>query len=533
MSAGPERGSAQPPSATRAGRARELFDRALDLSAAERAAFLDEACADDGGLRAEVDAFFAALASAHTADLLPGLRSRRPLAPARQAAGGGDPPGPSGLVGRLLANYRIEQELARGGMGVVYRAQHILLPRAAAVKVLHDHLGGDSGLAQRLLNEARAVNAIRHPHIVELLDAGLLDGGAPYLVMELLAGESLGARIARSGALSMREAATIGLQIAAALAVAHDHAIVHRDMKPENVFLCRPEQGVSGLGVHVKVLDFGIAKLRADIAGVVATQEGGLMGTPQYMAPEQWRDPRSGDRGIDVYALGLILFEMLAGKPAFEGAVWSELYQQHTSRPPPPLRERVPGAPVALEAVIGKALAKRPDERYASMHEIASALKAAVPEAIAPSGLLEERVSIPLPEVTARQTGEDPVARERQGRRGKVILVLVAAAASLAIGIGLLSWLRRSPPNAAPPPAPTIAPRSAPAVTPSPPVQPSAAPASTASPASGTRPVANQPSPATNTPARRHPGRRSSAPTTPKSEDSEGVPTFLKNNPYK
>jgi serine/threonine-protein kinase len=522
MSGGPERGSAKPPSATRAGRARELFDRAFDLSAAERAAFLDEACAGDAVLRAEVDSFFAALASAHTADLLPGLGSQRPLAPARPPAGGGEPPRPSGFVGRLVANYRIEQELARGGMGVVYRAQHVLLPRAAAVKVLHDHLGGDAGLAQRLLNEARAVNAIRHPHIVELLDAGLLDGGAPYIVMEFLAGESLGARLARSGALPMREAATIGLQIAAALAVAHDHAIVHRDLKPENVFLCRPEHAGSG-AVHVKVLDFGIAKLRADIAGVVATQEGGLMGTPQYMAPEQWRDPRSGDRRIDVYALGLILFEMLTGSPAFQGAVWSELYEQHTTRPAPPLRERVPGAPVALEAVIAKALAKQPDDRYVSMHEIASALKAAVPEAVAPPGLLEERVSVPLPQVTARPTGEVVAAPESRRPRSNVVLLVVAAAAVLAIGVGVLSWLRRSPPSVATPPAPTIAPASAPVVTPSRAVQPSAPPPPGPAPA---------PPPA-SAPARRHPVRRSSVPTTPKPEDNEGVPKFLQNNPYK
>ena len=281
------------------------------------------------------------------------------------------------MIGTTVNNYQIVSLIGEGGMGNVYLARHPMIDRGAAIKVLHPELASDSTLVTRFFNEARAANAIRHPNIIDIIDVGMLPGTErPYLMMELLQGENLAKRIARLGQLTVPQAIEVARQTASALAAAHAKGIVHRDLKPENLFLV-PHGSLPGREV-VKVLDFGIAKLRSEMGdGRVQTRTGMLMGTPPYMSPEQCRGV-SGDIDLrtDVYALGIILFEMVCGAPPFTAAGFGDLLVMHIMQPPPSPRARNPAVPEALEAIIAKALAKTAAERFASMIDLDAALGA-------------------------------------------------------------------------------------------------------------------------------------------------------------
>ena len=280
------------------------------------------------------------------------------------------------MIGTRINNYEVLSLIGEGGMGNVYLARHPLIGRGAAIKVLHLELATDRNLVERFFNEARAANAIRHPNIIDIIDVGLLPGTErPYLMMELLEGENLAARLARMGSLPVPQALDVARQTASALAAAHGKGIIHRDLKPENLFLV-PHGSLPGREV-VKVLDFGIAKLRSQMgdASKVQTQTGMLMGTPPYMSPEQCRGLTGEiDLRTDVYALGIILFEMLCGGPPFIAAGFGDLLVMHITQPPPPPRSRNPAVPEALEAIILKALAKSPGERFGNMVEFENAL---------------------------------------------------------------------------------------------------------------------------------------------------------------
>src|SRR5207245_1864969 len=203
------------------------------------------------------------------------------------------------MIGQQFGNYRVLSLLGEGGMGAVYLAEHPGIGRRVAVKVLHKQYTTDEQLLGRLLNEARAANAIRHPNIIEILDSGMRPDGTPFLVMELLEGESLGARIRRVGRLPIREAVEFTYQTASALGAAHKKGIVHRDLKPDNLFVVADPHGV--LPERIKVLDFGIAKLQQPQPGdSVKTRTGTLMGTPIYMSPEQCRGTRTVDHRSDI-----------------------------------------------------------------------------------------------------------------------------------------------------------------------------------------------------------------------------------------
>jgi eukaryotic-like serine/threonine-protein kinase len=219
------------------------------------------------------------------------------------------------MIGQNFGNYRVTRLIGEGGMGVVYVAEHASIGRRAAVKVLRPGLTEDVEITKRFFNEARAANAIRHPGIVEVFDSGTLPSGVAYLVMELLEGESLAARLRRLGRLELTEARAIGVQTASALGAAHAAGIVHRDLKPDNLFLVRDYRDVSG--ENVKVLDFGIAKLGIGTSRSVSvkTRTGSVTGTPAYMSPEQCRGTKEVDHRTDIYALGVILYEMVAGRP--------------------------------------------------------------------------------------------------------------------------------------------------------------------------------------------------------------------------
>jgi eukaryotic-like serine/threonine-protein kinase len=272
------------------------------------------------------------------------------------------------IVGTVLGKYRILSELSSGGMGEVYRAQHEILGRSAAVKVLKPELTEDATLVSRFINEAKAASAIRHPGIIEVLDFGVTEDGRSYLVMEFLEGESLGKRIETRKRLPDHEAAELGRGIARALDAAHAKGIVHRDLKPDNIFIV-PDIDT---GERPKVLDFGIAKL-AD-ANSRNTQTGALMGTPMYMAPEQARAAAQIDHRADLYSLGCILYELVVGEPPFVGAGAGEIIALHMFETPVPPRKRVMSVSPVLEAVILKLLAKEPVDRFQSAAQVAEAL---------------------------------------------------------------------------------------------------------------------------------------------------------------
>jgi serine/threonine-protein kinase len=273
------------------------------------------------------------------------------------------------VLGQRLHNFAIMRLLGEGGMSSVYEAEHELIRRKVAVKVLKSELSVDGAQVQRFFNEARATSAIRHPNIVEVIDVGRLPDGVPYLVMELLEGESLGERLERLGWLDVPLALDYAHQAASALVAAHALKVVHRDLKPDNLFLV-PDQRLADREL-VKVLDFGIAKLRGDLAAPpFDTMVGAVLGTPPYMSPEQCRGlPEEIDERTDVYALGIILYEMLCGRPPFLAEGAGELMMMHmTAKPEPPSQLRAEITP-QLERVILRALEKRREDRFRDMSE--------------------------------------------------------------------------------------------------------------------------------------------------------------------
>jgi tRNA A-37 threonylcarbamoyl transferase component Bud32 len=260
-------------------------------------------------------------------------------------------------------------------MGTVYLAEHTFMGWRAAVKVLRRSLADDKVLVKRFINEAHAVKAVRHPNIIDIIDVGVLSDGLPYLLMELLEGDSLAARLHRSGRLALEDALEIARQTAAALGAAHDKGIVHRDLKPDNLFLVRdPEHPARE---KVKVLDFGIAKLRggAPHGSSANTRSGVLLGTPAYMSPEQCRGIGDEvDHRTDIYALSIILHQMLVGKAPFASAGTGDVLIMHVSAPPPPVRTENPSVPQAIEDAILRGLAKRREQRFQTMAELTAAL---------------------------------------------------------------------------------------------------------------------------------------------------------------
>ncbi len=266
--------------------------------------------------------------------------------------------GATDLVGTTIAGrYRIDRLLGSGGMGAVYRAEHVHMRKTVALKVLHREMTLVPEVVARFEREAIAASRVDHPNVVAATDFGKLEAGGFYLVLEFVEGRSLRALLDAEGALAPDRAARIAVQIASALAEAHAQGIVHRDLKPDNVMLVeRPENPE-----HVKVLDFGIAKVAAsDLAGQPAlTRFGSVFGTPEYMSPEQAMGT-AVDHRADLYALGILLHEMLAGETPFHDDDLMAVLARQMTAPPPPLP---PSVPPALRAVVDQLLAKRPEER--------------------------------------------------------------------------------------------------------------------------------------------------------------------------
>jgi serine/threonine-protein kinase len=279
------------------------------------------------------------------------------------------------VIGERYGNYQALSLLGEGGMGAVYLAEHPGIGRRVAIKVLKSELGHDPQLLTRFLNEARAANAIRHPNIIEVLDSGTTERGASYLVMELLEGESLSGRIKRLSRLDERSAIEIAMQTASGLGAAHAKGIIHRDLKPDNLFVI-PEAS-DAARERVKILDFGIAKLHLMAGDSLKTRTGTLMGTPVYMSPEQCLGTKEVDHRSDIYSLGIIIYEMLAGRPPFISEGFGELLSMHLHDKPASLREFAPQVTAEVEYSVLRMLAKKPDERYQSMADVRAALAAA------------------------------------------------------------------------------------------------------------------------------------------------------------
>jgi eukaryotic-like serine/threonine-protein kinase len=274
-------------------------------------------------------------------------------------------------IGTLLAGrYLLEAPLGEGGMATVYRARNSLVDRPVAVKVMSPSMARDANLKERFRREAKNTAALAHPNIVEILDYGEADDGAPFLVMEILEGQSLD-KLIQGGAMPAAQVAALGAHVARGLARAHDFSVIHRDLKPENIFVTR---GHSGRGV-AKILDFGIARSAHDQR---LTSAGQIFGTPQYMAPERVTSIDTGPPA-DLYALGIILFEMLTGRLPFTANDITGFLVAHLREPPPSPSAIVPNVPRRLEELILRLLAKKPEDRPVDAHTVDKELTALAP----------------------------------------------------------------------------------------------------------------------------------------------------------
>ena len=302
-------------------------------------------------------------------------------------------------IGVTVGNYHLHQILGRGGMGTVYSGEHVYIGKKVAVKVLHPQFAKYEDAVKRFLREARAASSINHPNIVDVTDFGPMPDGGVYFVMEYLHGTSLEDLIDRKGAMPLHRALNVANQLGLALAAAHDQGIIHRDLKPDNIMLIRKpgrrdlikvvtenEEGspTSKIVVEkesdydfVKILDFGIAKvLTPEESPPSQTLAGAVFGTPEYMSPEAARG-REVDHRSDIYSVGVILYDMLCGRPPFEAAAAAEVLAMQINKDPPRPRRVAPHYEIteAAEELILKAMAKDADARYQNMDEMRADLQ--------------------------------------------------------------------------------------------------------------------------------------------------------------
>jgi eukaryotic-like serine/threonine-protein kinase len=338
------------------------------------------------------------------------------------------------VIGDVIADrYELLELVGSGGMSSVYKAHDRLLERNVALKVLHPHYGEDAEYVERFRREARAVAQLSHPNIVTVIDRGEADGHQ-FIVFEFVDGENLKELIQRTGPLPTRRAVELALAVAEGLAFAHQHELVHRDVKPQNVLL-------NGDG-EAKVTDFGIAR-SLDVEHSV-TQTGTVLGTSNYLSPEQARGEQVSP-ATDVYSLGVVLYELLTGDVPFPGDNFVAVAMKHINEQPPDLLERRPDLPMRLVAAVDRALAKDPEQRFRSMDEFARELRSTLAELAEPDS---ERTFI----------ARSPVLRESAPRRVRTaprrrwplytVLVLIAAGA---IAAGVLGLGGSKGNNAAPP----------------------------------------------------------------------------------
>jgi len=308
--------------------------------------------------------------SPHDDDLGPQDRSDGDTAPLDQT----DVLPPTPMVG---GKYRLGRLIGEGGMGAVYEAEHTGLGVRVAVKLLNEVFVTDPSAMSRFRREARAAAAIRHPNIVEVTDTGHDEEGVPFIVMELLEGESISALLRREKVLPPLVAATITMQILAGLAAAHEKTVIHRDLKPGNILLARRDDATC----QVKILDFGISKFRAEVTQDV-TAIGAVIGTPRFMAPEQARGQSDLDHRVDIYAVGVLLYRMVTGKLPFAAKTHEEIIHHILNGQAKRPREVRPGVPVELERIILRAMAPDREKRYQSAPEFSADIQKALPDVV-------------------------------------------------------------------------------------------------------------------------------------------------------
>jgi eukaryotic-like serine/threonine-protein kinase len=356
--------------AIRWGQIKEIYDRALDLSGDERGGFLAEACGGDDDLRREVESLFAAHDDAGTF-----LQSPAVEVAAREIVVDEDASPAPQLIGRELANYRIVSLLGRGGMGEVYLAEDKRLHRKVALKMLLARFTNDAELVRRFEREAKAASATNHPNILTIYEIGQAEG-LRFIATEFVDGVTLRQAMQNDG-MTIAESLAIAIQVAGALSAAHQAGIIHRDIKPENVMA--PRNGI------VKVLDFGLAKLTEPNLSVMdseaetlrrnTTDSGVVMGTPRYMSPEQVRGEKVDTR-TDIFSLGVVLYEMLAGRAPFTGATAGDCLASILKDDPPELTEMNGKVTPQLGRLVRRCLEKKPERRFHSAHDLGYALEA-------------------------------------------------------------------------------------------------------------------------------------------------------------
>src|SRR5882724_7934365 len=404
----------------------DLFQSAVECAPGERAAFLDEACHGDGDLRCEVESLLTSHVRAENFIELPAFEVAPELVTNAKAGA---------LVGKVVGHYRIESLIGVGGMGEVYLARDERLGRKAALKLLPDSLTTDETQLSRFKNEARSASALNHPNILTVYEIGT-EGNRQFIATEFIEGITLRASLA-CGRMNPHAALEIAVQVASALAAAHEAGVVHRDIKPENIML-RPDG-------YAKVLDFGIAKLteqrppsdryEVGTTALLQTRPGLVLGTAHYMSPEQTRGQKVDARS-DIWSLGVVLYEMVGGSPPFRGDTPSDCIASILTTEPPPLSGVLPDVPLKLESILQNALRKNSDGRYQTIKEMLADLRIL-------KGELEAESS--LPQTKAR--AESIVSKIKRRKRGALLTLAAALLVSAAVAYSFFFVARAPLPN--------------------------------------------------------------------------------------
>ena len=400
----------------------DLFQSALERAPEERAAFLDKACNGDERMRREVESLLISHAHAETFIEVPAFKAAPEFAPNDTNA----------LVGKLIGHYRIEALIGVGGMGEVYLARDERLGRKAALKLLPDRLTTDETQVSRFKNEARTASALNHPNILTVYEIGT-DGNVQFIATEFIEGVTLRATLQDAG-INTHRALEIAVQVASALAAAHDAGVVHRDIKPENIML-RPDG-------YVKVLDFGIAKLTeqrrasdeqpGETTALLQTRPGLVLGTVDYMSPEQARGQKVDARS-DIWSVGVVLYEIVTGNPPFRGETPSDCIAGILTTEPAPLSSISPDVPPKLESILEKALRKNADERYQTIKEMLAELR-----------ILKAKLEAEGSFSQTRSGDHSNITKIRRPKRGVLITLLAALFAALAVP-GYFLFFARTP----------------------------------------------------------------------------------------
>ncbi|HNN91981.1 MAG TPA: protein kinase [Pseudomonadota bacterium] len=402
------------------------------------------------------------------------------------------------IVGTQIGQYRVGRPVGAGGIGSVFEATHQQIGRRVAIKVLRAEHARNQETVTRLFNEARAVNRVEHPGLVQIFDCDYLPDGRAYLVMEFLQGETLTQRLTASGGrFGIATALRIAYQLASILAATHSASIVHRDLKPGNIMLVRDPDMQAG--ERVKLLDFGIAKLAPEAGSDGLTRPGMVFGTPTYMSPEQCRGSSDVDGRSDVYSLAVILYQMLAGKPPFPGEGVG-VVAMHLCEDPPPIESLVPGLDPATAALVGSMLAKKREDRP-SMEQVAVTLKqqsatgsasypsisqSAIARATATTAPMaglsgDQSGSLSHPSMLGRMVGQ----QVEQKPSGSLLWTLILGGLLLTVSGVATVWLLR-PPKPAPMQRTPAPPNKAEASAPADPSPTASSPTEAAPPSAGT-----------------------------------------------